>query len=113
MESGINPTRGLILPPPNGRVPVEGYRYFRNPSQYSRYLNRLDNEPGIDSTHFAFAGPIPIGFAFYKNGLRYDSFYISTRGIIMLSNRRYLYDSEGRRAIPPSKTDCYDPMSAD
>lgn len=116
MEAGISGdgVNATILPPPStGKIPKEGYRYFRNPAQWERYVNRLDNNPGIDSTTNAFAGPIPIGFAFYMNGIRYDSFYVSTRGIIALSNRRYLYDAEGNRAIPPNKTDCYDPMSAD
>jgi hypothetical protein len=47
------------------------------------------------------------------NGIRYDSFYVSPRGIIALSNRRYFYDGEGRRAVPANSFDCYDPMSAD
>lgn len=113
LESGYDETKGLILPPPSGKVPAEGYRYFRNPRQYALYLNSYYTDDGIDSTTNAFAGPIPIGFAFYFNGIRYDSFYVSTRGLVALSNRRYLYNGEGKRAIPPSKTDCYDPMSAD
>jgi hypothetical protein len=48
-----------------------------------------------DSTDNAFAGPIPIGFPFYFNGVRYDSFYVSTNGLIVLSNRRYIYDESG------------------
>jgi hypothetical protein len=112
-ESGYDIVNRLILPPPTGKTPREGYRYFRNPAQYPDYSNRMYKNPGIDTTKNAIAGPIPIGFAFYVNGIRYDSFYVSPRGIIALSNRRYLYDGEGRRAIPPNKTDCYDPMSAD
>lgn len=114
VESGYEPLTHRILPPAaTGKVPNEGYRYFRNPAQHDRYLNRLDLGTGIDTTTMAIAGPIPIGFAFYFNGLRYDSFYVSPRGIVALTNRRYLYDAEGNRTIPPNKADCYDPMSAD
>jgi hypothetical protein len=113
VESGYDAIRHIILPPPTGKVPKEGYRYFRNPAQYSRYLNKLDVTSGIDTVDNAVAGPIPIGFAFYMNGIRYDSFYVSPKGIIALTNRRYMYDADGKRAIPPNKTDCYDPMSAD
>jgi hypothetical protein len=45
-----------------------GHAYFRNPGQMT------------DSTNDAFAGPISIGFPFYFNGVRYDSFYVSTNG---------------------------------
>ena len=41
-----------------------------------------------DSTDNAFAGPMRIGFPFYFNGVRYDSFYVSTNMLITLSNRR-------------------------
>jgi hypothetical protein len=61
----------------------EGKPFFRNPSNMN------------DSTDNAFAGPIPIGFPFYFNGVRYDSFYVSTNGLIVLSNRRYIYDESG------------------
>lgn len=116
VESGYDHVNHLILPPVVGGVPTvprEGYRYFRNPAQHNRYLNRLDTDPGIDTVRHAIAGPIPIGFPFFMNGLRYDSFYVSPRGIIALSNRRYFYNSYGDRVIPPGKTDCYDEMSAD
>jgi hypothetical protein len=63
----------------------EGLRYFRNP-----------NNPN-DSVDQAFAGPIPIGFHFEFNGLVYDSFYVSTDGFIILTNPRYIYDSQGNR----------------
>lgn len=56
-----------------------GFAYFRDPANPS------------DSTDNAFAGPISIGFPFYFNGVRYDSFYVSTNGLIVLSNRRYWY----------------------
>lgn len=58
----------------------DGYRFFRNPAN------------PVDSMDNAFAGPIPIGFPFYFNGIRYDSFYVSTNGLIAFSNRRYVYE---------------------
>ncbi|MCS7177283.1 MAG: hypothetical protein NZ960_06705 [Candidatus Kapabacteria bacterium] len=80
----------------------EGKPYFRNPSQMS------------DSTDNAFAGPIPIGFPFYFNGVRYDSFYVSTNGIIVLSNRRYLYDDGGNRiGVDPNSDDQFVRGTAD
>lgn len=94
--------------------PDEGLRFFRNPAI---------PDPGddtksfftdaTDSTDDAFAGPIPLGFNFYFNGLRFDSFYVGTNGIIALSNRRYYYNSEGNRTVPPGAQNCYDPMSMD
>ncbi len=67
----------------------DGHTYFRNPGDME------------DSTDNAFAGPIYIGFPFYFNGVRYDSLYISTNGLLALSNRRYFYDPEtGERVIP-------------
>ncbi len=54
-----------------------GHAYFRNPGNM------------LDSTDDAFAGPISIGFPFFFNGVRYDSFYVGTNGVIALSNRRY------------------------
>lgn len=56
-----------------------GRAYLHNPADLT------------DSTDNAFAGPIAIGFPFYMNGIRYDSFYVSTNGLIALSNRRYHY----------------------
>ncbi|MBU3741324.1 MAG: hypothetical protein FGM24_03450 [Candidatus Kapabacteria bacterium] len=56
-----------------------GRAYLHNPGDMS------------DSTDNAFAGPIAIGFPFYMNGIRYDSLYVSTNGLIALSNRRYHY----------------------
>ena len=60
-----------------------------------------------DSTDNAIAGPIKIGFPFYFNGVRYDSFYVSTNGLISLSNRRYNYDAAGNRTIPAGSSDAY------
>ncbi len=71
-----------------------GYEYFRNP------------DDATDSTNDAFAGPIAIGFPFYFYGRKYDSFYVSTNGLIGLANRRYLYNAAG------AKID-YDPWSDD
>lgn len=81
----------------------EGKPYFRNPSDMT------------DSTDDAFAGPIPIKLAtpFYFNGVRYDSFYVSTNGFIVLTNRRYYYDQNGNRYIPQGETSAYDPNSDD
>jgi hypothetical protein len=62
-----------------------GLEYFRNPNT------------ALDSTDNAFAGPIAIGFPFYYYGKKYDSFYVSTNGLIGLSNRRYLYDEAGNK----------------
>jgi hypothetical protein len=63
----------------------QGLEYFRNP-------NRM-----VDSTDNAIAGPISIGFPFYYYGRAYDSFYVSTNGLIALTNRRYQYDEFGNR----------------
>lgn len=60
-----------------------------------------------DSTDNAIAGPIKIGFQFVYNGVKYDSFYVSTNGLVMLSNRRYIYDPAGNRTIPPGSDDAY------
>jgi hypothetical protein len=97
-----------ILPGPNIRPeqywldhPEQGRRYFRNPGDMD------------DSTDDAFAGPIPIGFEFFFNGIRYDSFYVSTNGLITLTNRRYIYDDNGDRAVPLGADHCYDIMSMD
>jgi hypothetical protein len=90
--------------------PDEGLRFFRNPAYPSD--GNYFNGP-TDSTDDAIAGPIPIGFNFYFNGLRFDSFYVSTNGVIALTNRRYFYDNAGNRTIPTGATTCYDPMSGD
>lgn len=82
----------------------EGLRYFRNPADIN------------DSTDNAIAGPIPMNLSqpFYFNGVRYDSFYVSTNGLIGLSNRRYYYDpSTGQRYIPEGSVTAYDPESED
>ncbi|MCX7879034.1 MAG: hypothetical protein N2517_00005, partial [Ignavibacteria bacterium] len=92
------------------QYPEEGLRFFRNPA-YPSDGNFF--EGATDSTDDAFAGPIPIGFNFYFNGIRYDSFYVTTNGLIALSNRRYFYDAAGNRTIPTGATSCYDPMSMD
>lgn len=82
----------------------EGLRYFRNPANMN------------DSTDNAIAGPIPMKLsqAFYFNGVRYDSFYVSTNGIIALSNRRYFYNpATGERYIPDGASSAYDPNGDD
>lgn len=86
-----------------------GFAYFRNPGQMQ------------DSTDDAFAGPISIGFPFYFNGVRYDSIYISTNGLLALSNRRYFYEYDEygypttRTALEtsPGTFTAYDPASDD
>jgi len=93
-----------------------GQYYFRNPAlpaSGSYFDHGIVN--ATDTTDDAIAGPMPLcltaeGFIF--NGVRYDSFYVSTNGIIALTNRRYLYDSDGNRKIGPNG-DCYDRMSMD
>lgn len=98
-----------------------GLGFFRNPAlptSGSYFMH--DTVAGqvlfaTDSTNEAFAGPIPLGIAggFYFNGIRYDSFYVSTNGVIALTNRRYFYNSENQITIPPGATSAYDPMSMD
>lgn len=86
-----------------------GLAYFRNPGSM------------LDSTDDAFAGPVAIGFPFYFNGVRYDSFYVSTNGLIALSNRRYFYEYN-ENGFPTIRTtletspgvfSSYDPASDD
>lgn len=89
----------------------EGCAFFQNPATKTALFPL-----GTDSTDNAFAGPIPIGFPFYYNGIRYDSFYVSTNGMIALSNRRYFYGDDGVRAqreISPGVFDYYDPERED
>ncbi len=106
-----------ILPGPRLRDPADwenspdGLRFFRNPA-LPLPGGDFFNGP-TDSTDDAFAGPMPIGFNFYFNGLKYDSFYVSTNGIIALTNDRYFYDADKNRVIPPGANDCYNPMSMD
>ncbi|MCX6155175.1 MAG: hypothetical protein NT007_13560 [Candidatus Kapabacteria bacterium] len=94
--------------------PDEGLRFFRNPYYPTGGRNFFSDGDinATDSTDNAFAGPMPLNFKFYFNGISYDSFYVSTNGLIALTNRRYLYNG-GVRSIPPGNTDCYDPMSMD
>ncbi len=104
--------------------PDEGLRFFRNPALPDNpgpgrnFFLDLSNSDCFDchtdSTDDAIAGPIPIKFPFYFNGLRFDSFYVGTNGIVVLSNRRYHYDNEGNRVVPAgSEMGAYDPMSND
>lgn len=86
-----------------------GWAFFRNPGDVR------------DSTDNAFAGPISIGFPFFFNGVRQDSFYVSTNGLIALSNRRYFYTIDqfgypvARQTLEvrPGVFSAYDPMSDD
>lgn len=88
---------------------TQGYPFFRNPADLNFWT------APTDSTDDAIAGPIPLGIkgGFYFNGIRYDSFYVTTNGLVALSNRRYFYDQDGNRVIPAGSKNCYDPMSAD
>lgn len=88
--------------------PSEGLRYFRNP--YFPVAGSMfdhTNPRTQDTTDNAIAGPIPIGFGFYFNGLRYDSFYVGSNGIIGLTNRRYTYDGGQRTGYDNMSMDYY------
>ncbi|MEI6088922.1 MAG: FlgD immunoglobulin-like domain containing protein [bacterium] len=92
-----------------------GKHYFRNPAdQLAGSLFKKSRED-MDSTRNAIAGPMPIGIrsGFYFNGLRYDSFYVSSNGVIGLTNRRYIYNAKGEKAIPDGAQHCYDVNSMD
>lgn len=97
------------------QYPDEGLRFFRNPAYPAGNRSYFSHGAinATDSTDDAIAGPMPIGFDFYFNGIRYDSFYVSTNGIIALTNRRYFYDGSGNRTIPDGSATAYDPMSMD
>ncbi len=91
-----------------------GKYFFRNPADMLKDI--FDPKSGaIDTLKNAIAGPMPIGIkgGFYFNGLRYDSFYVSTNGVIGLTNRRYIYDENGTRVVPSGGTNCYDVFSMD
>lgn len=103
---------------------TEGYTYFRNPAndnagtpKVEYFLHDSDPDlPGgwaIDSTDDAIAGPIKIGLSggFKFNSIRYDSFYVTTNGLVALTNRRYFYDSDGNRRLENGSA--HDPMSMD
>ena len=107
-----------ILPGPRLREPsfwetsTDGLRFFRNPGL--PVSGSFFTSP-TDSTDDAIAGPMPIGFNFYFNGLKFDSFYVSTNGLIALTNDRYFYDgsSPKQRVIPAGATTAYNSMSMD
>lgn len=92
-----------------------GRFYFRNPADKlagSLFDFRRDD---LDSVDNAIAGPMPLGIrdGFYFNGIRYDSFYVSTNGVIALTNRRYIYNNDGEKEIPAGADHCYDINSMD
>lgn len=98
----------------------DGHPYFRNPANANNQLvdffdHSIVGDGALDSTDDAVAGPMPISIAggFYFNGIRYDSFYVSTNGVIALTNRRYFYDDQGKRIVPTGSLTAYDPMSMD
>ena len=78
-----------------------GYWFFRDPASNNGDIYSHDQFAIIDSADNAFAGPMKIGLpgGFRFNGIRYDSFYVSTNGLVALSNRRYLYDNDGNRRV--------------
>lgn len=92
-----------------------GYWFFRNPGTNNGDM--FDPNPGaaIDSTDDAIAGPMRLGISggFRFNGIRYDSFYVSTNGLIALTNRRYLYGQDGNRVASSPRGDAYDSESMD
>jgi hypothetical protein len=104
-------TGGHQFPPEFWNGNSEGRPFFQNiATRTSQFIY------GTDSTDDAFAGPMPIGFPYYFNGVRYDSFYVSTNGMIALSNRRYFYGEDGsrvQREISPGNNSFYDPESED
>jgi len=98
----------------------DGLPFFRNPANALDQLvdffdHSVVGDGALDSTDDAIAGPMPISIAggFYFNGVRYDSFYVSTNGVIALTNRRYFYDNSGNRIVPAGSMSAYDPMSMD
>lgn len=88
----------------------DGYHFFRNPESFRKTVDGQGWQTS-DSTDDAIAGPMPLGITggFYFNGLRYDSFYVSTNGVIGLTNRRYFYDKDGNRVVPEGADNAYDP----
>jgi hypothetical protein len=102
---------GHQFPPSYWDNNSEGKPFFQNPATFTAQFAY-----GTDSVDNAFAGPIPIGFPFYFNGIRYDSFYVSTNGLIGLSNRRYFYGDDGtrvQREVQPGVFSFYDPEAED
>ncbi|OYT14463.1 MAG: hypothetical protein B7C24_18230, partial [Bacteroidetes bacterium 4572_77] len=96
-------------------VSIYGKYYFRNPADAATGNMYDSGRTDIDSTVNAIAGPMPLGIrdGFYFNGIRYDSFYVSTTGLIALTNRRYIYDQNGNKTIPTGSDNCYDIQSMD
>ncbi|HOV91821.1 MAG TPA: hypothetical protein PLC04_01910 [Candidatus Kapabacteria bacterium] len=99
---------------------ADGHPYFRNNANVNDqtvdfFDQSISGDGMLDSTDDAYAGPMPISIAggFYFNGIRYDSFYVSTNGVIALTNRRYFYDAQGNRTVPTGAMSAYDPMSMD
>ncbi len=104
-------TGGHQFPPSYWQGNPEGQPFFQNAATYTAQYAF-----GTDSVDNAFAGPIPIGFPFYFNGIRYDSFYVSTNGLVGLSNRRYFYGDDGsrvQREVQPGVFSYYDPEAED
>jgi hypothetical protein len=101
-----------------------GFPFFRNPAlptQNNGDFFETGVAYGTDSTDDAIAGPIAFNLnkSFYFNGIRYDSLYVSTNGIICLTNRRYFYDTDSlspnykKRKLNQVINSAYDPESMD
>ncbi|MDC1067610.1 FlgD immunoglobulin-like domain containing protein [Candidatus Kapabacteria bacterium] len=92
-----------------------GYWFFRNPASNGGDVFDPDPNAVIDSTDDAIAGPMRLGLpgGFRFNGIRYDSFYVSTNGLIALTNRRYIYAADGNRRVDTKTGDAYDRESMD
>lgn len=65
------------------------------------------NPANTDTRDNAFIGPYPIGFPFEYNGRKYDSFYVSSNGVIGLSNARYFYNELGEKMGVNTDSDSY------
>ncbi|GAB5465619.1 MAG: hypothetical protein Kapaf2KO_10550 [Candidatus Kapaibacteriales bacterium] len=95
-----------------------GFYFFRNPAlptEANGDFFAQSGSWGTDSTDDAFAGPMPLALrkAFHFNKIHYDSFYVSTNGILTLTNSRYTYDENGNRTILPGRTTAYNENSMD
>lgn len=71
--------------------------YWTNPANGTFGLEYFRNPFNSDSTDNAIAGPISIPNGFFYYGRRYDSFYVSTNGLVGLASRRFQYDANGNR----------------
>lgn len=102
----------------------QGQPFFRNPAlpvQNKGDFFETGVSYGTDSTDDAIAGPIALNLQgkFLFNGIPYDSVYVSTNGIIALTNRRYFYDqvptspTYKQRQLDPKTNSAYTTTSMD